>query len=149
MKRKHLVSTIVTICIASSLGFSAHAVIDAMVSTQKVYVNNQEVDLEAYSIDGYNYYKLRDLGEAVGFSVDYDEGSDSVMINTEEKSDTTSEEAGETKEVKIYYTAPDGTIYYPGDTYVDEERKIIYIVDDWGDLITQGSIPQPGAQWAE
>ncbi len=73
MKTKKIISTIAISCIASSVGFSAHAIIDAVTSSQKVYVDNQEVNIEAYNIAGNNYYKLRDLGDTLGFSVDYDE----------------------------------------------------------------------------
>ncbi len=36
-------------------------------STQKIYVNGQQVRMEAYAIGGSNYVKLRDVGKAVGF----------------------------------------------------------------------------------
>ena len=38
-------------------------------STNTVYVDGQRVELEAYLIDGANYVKLREVGEAVGFNV--------------------------------------------------------------------------------
>ena len=41
-------------------------------SGQPIYVNGQQVQLEAYAIDGHNYVKLRDIGQAVGFEVYWD-----------------------------------------------------------------------------
>ena len=41
-------------------------------STNTIYVDGQEVILEAYNIDGSNYVKLRDVGKAVGFNVYWD-----------------------------------------------------------------------------
>lgn len=123
---KNIISTVIISCVASSVGFSAHAIIDAVNSSQKVFVDNREVTIEAYNIAGSNYYKLRDLGDTLGFSVDYDERSNSVMINTDKKTETT----------KPHYTAPDGTVYYPGDIYVDEYGTT-YRVDNDGDLVTQ------------
>lgn len=38
-------------------------------SANTVYVDGRRVELEAYLIDGANYVKLRDVGEAVGFNV--------------------------------------------------------------------------------
>lgn len=38
-------------------------------STNAVYVDGQKVELEAYLINGNNYVKLRDVGQAVGFNV--------------------------------------------------------------------------------
>ena len=38
-------------------------------STQEFYVDGKQTHLEAYSINGGNYVKLRDIGEAVSFNV--------------------------------------------------------------------------------
>ena len=46
--------------------------IAALRSEQRIYVNGTEVQIEAYTIDGSNYVKLRDVGQAVGFNVYYD-----------------------------------------------------------------------------
>ena len=43
-------------------------------------VNGKVVHLSAYNIDGYNYFKLRDLGSAVGFQVGWDEAKKCVNI---------------------------------------------------------------------
>ena len=39
---------------------------------QTAYVDGAPVQLEAYNIGGYNYVKLRDIGQAVGFNVYWD-----------------------------------------------------------------------------
>lgn len=44
-------------------------------STQSFYVDGSRVELEAYVINGNNYVKLRDIGEAVGFNVYWDGAS--------------------------------------------------------------------------
>ena len=41
-------------------------------SYQPIYVDGELVELEAYGINGHNYVKLRDIGEAVGFNVYWD-----------------------------------------------------------------------------
>ena len=41
-------------------------------STQKIYVDGQQVQMEAYSINGANFVKLRDIGKKVGFNVTWD-----------------------------------------------------------------------------
>lgn len=41
-------------------------------SAQAVYVDGQRVELEAYLIDGANYVKLRDIGQAANFNVYWD-----------------------------------------------------------------------------
>ena len=50
-------------------------------SSQQFYVNSQKVGLQAYEINGSNYVKLRDVGQAVGFGVTYDAATNSVIIN--------------------------------------------------------------------
>ena len=48
-------------------------------STNPVFVDGQEVRLNAYLIDGRNYVQLRDVGKAVGFNVFWD---GAVQIDT-------------------------------------------------------------------
>ena len=56
--------------------------ITASLSDQPIYVNGQPVAMTAYSIGGNNYVKLRDIGKAVDFAVDYDGSTNSVHINS-------------------------------------------------------------------
>ncbi len=51
----------------------------AVVSAQKVTVNGSAVELTAYNIGGNNFFKLRDLGETLNFSVDWN-GATSTMV---------------------------------------------------------------------
>ncbi len=41
-------------------------------NTAPIYVNGQRVDLQAYNIDGSNYFKIRDIADIAGFNVDWD-----------------------------------------------------------------------------
>ena len=54
----------------------------AYTTTSKVFVNGQNMEFEAYNIGGNNYFKLRDIGSAVGFSVVWDAAADAVLIET-------------------------------------------------------------------
>ena len=45
-----------------------------------VLIGGKVVHLSAYNIDGYNYFKLRDLGEAAGFEVGWDAGQKCVNV---------------------------------------------------------------------
>jgi len=40
----------------------------------KIYIDGKEVNLKGYNIEGYNYFKLRDLAAALNFDVDYRDG---------------------------------------------------------------------------
>ena len=78
------------------LGAPAFAA-SASVSTQKLTVNGETVECEKYTIDGYNYFKLRDLAQLLNgttsqFDVDYDKDTKTVKITTDHA-----------------YTTPDGT----------------------------------------
>ncbi len=51
-------------------------------TSQTFYVNGQRVQFEAYEIHGNNFVKLRDIGQAVDFAVDYEGSTNSVHINS-------------------------------------------------------------------
>lgn len=64
-------------------GASAYAAgILAERSNHRIFVDGQEVQMEAYGIAGHNYVKLRDIGKAVGFNVFWDADSGYVQIET-------------------------------------------------------------------
>lgn len=54
----------------------------AIPATSEVYLDGKEIFLTAYNIDGSNYFKLRDLGEALDFSVEWDGGRNAIYIET-------------------------------------------------------------------
>ena len=58
-------------------------------STNRIYVNGQEVHLTAYNINGNNYVMLRDVGRAVDFNVYWD--SDAKCVQVESKKPYTGE----------------------------------------------------------
>ena len=61
---------------------SAAEQIIAQRSSQTIYVDGRQTPMEAYSINGSNYVKLRDVGKAVGFGVSYDAADNAVRIDT-------------------------------------------------------------------
>lgn len=54
----------------------------AKVSNAKILLNGADLDLKAYEINGNTYFKLRDLGEALGFGVDWDSAQNTILIKT-------------------------------------------------------------------
>ena len=52
-------------------------------STNTIYVDGEQVELEAYLINGSNYVKLRDMEQAVGFNVYWNEEERSVQIESD------------------------------------------------------------------
>jgi ABC-type sugar transport system substrate-binding protein len=51
-------------------------------TSSKIYLDGSEISLTAYNIGGYNYFKLRDIGQALNFGVDWDGASQTVAIDT-------------------------------------------------------------------
>lgn len=90
---------------------AAGAALMAQQSSQKIVVDGKAVQIKAYSINGNNYAKLRDIGKAVGFNVGYDAASNTVQINTNEPY---AEEAPEhTANSRIVTLPTDGSKYKP------------------------------------
>jgi hypothetical protein len=52
-------------------------------STHKVKVDGKSVEMSGYAIDGYNYFKLRDVASAVNFGLWFDESASTVMVETD------------------------------------------------------------------
>jgi len=68
--------------IGGELSPKAQAPAQAIRSSQAVKLDGQEKALIAYNINGNNYFKLRDLGGRLNFSVDYDEKTNTILITT-------------------------------------------------------------------
>ena len=55
----------------------------ATLSANRIFVDGQEAQIEAYTIHDNNYMKLRDIGKAVGFNVYWNAEDGSVQIETD------------------------------------------------------------------
>lgn len=74
-----------TAAVAASAAVATSAALTAVTaspSTQTFYVDGEQVDLEAYVINGHNYVQLRDIGRAVDFGVEYDQSTNRVLVDT-------------------------------------------------------------------
>jgi len=49
-------------------------------SVWKLVVDGVPVEVSTYNIGGSNFYKLRDMGDAVGFAVDYDPSTNTAIV---------------------------------------------------------------------
>ncbi|HHU89513.1 MAG TPA: hypothetical protein GXZ22_00470 [Clostridiaceae bacterium] len=54
----------------------------ALLNTSKLFCDGKEIAIKAYGINGYNYFKLRDLGRLFDFGVVWDGATNSIHINT-------------------------------------------------------------------
>ena len=63
-------------------GVAAEKAGKAVTSAQSLTINGAQVFLAPYNIGGNNYFALRELGEALGFGVDYDEATATMLVST-------------------------------------------------------------------
>ena len=94
----------------------------AVKSVQTLYINGRkDSSMAAYNINDYNYFKLRDLGAALGFGVDYDEASNTILVTTKSEPEPEPAPAPQPGEVPADWS-PDlsfTTVDMYGDTWTD------------------------------
>ncbi len=54
-------------------------------STWKLLVDGEAVEVSTFNIGGSNFYKLRDMGDALGFAVDFDAATNTAVIYSDIK----------------------------------------------------------------
>lgn len=54
----------------------------AVASAQSIEINGAKVELTAFNIGGNNFFKLRELGAALGFDVDYDNATATMIVKS-------------------------------------------------------------------
>ena len=132
---------------------AAGAALTAQQSTQKIVVDGQPVQIEAYSINGSNYCKLRDVGKAVGFHVSYDPLTNTVQISAknEYKEDITPNKS------RTVVLPTDGSQYIPqvGDRILcnDGTEYEIKDVSRWDNNVYQAAklpaLPATSCDWSK
>lgn len=147
-----------TALVASGIIFStalaapvAGAALTAQQSSQKIVVDGKPVQIEAYNIGGNNYCKLRDVGRAVGFAVEYDPMTNTVCIKTDEPY----MEEAPARSSRVVSLPTDGSQYVPqvGDVILcdDGTEYEIKNVARWDTNVFQdgpvGPLPTPTCDW--
>lgn len=59
--------------------------VNAQPIQSKLYLDGNQLSPQAYYIDGYHYFKLRDIAEALDFYVGWDEETSYISLNTDQK----------------------------------------------------------------
>ena len=81
MKRGSFAAGFLTCLLLTGVTTTAFAAgIMAERSNHRIFVDGQEVQMEAYVINGNNYVKLRDIGEQVGFNIYWDSANGCVQV---------------------------------------------------------------------
>lgn len=87
MKKYNFVSGFVCGAVLFGMGTALAAGIMATPSTAKIMVDGKAVKIQGYEINGSNYFKLRDIGEKVGFGISWNEPSQTIQIQTDKSYD--------------------------------------------------------------
>lgn len=103
-------------------GIAYAAGIMAERSANTVYVDGQRIELEAYLIDGSNYVKLRDVGQAVGFNVYWD-GVVQIQSGAPYTGEAPASAVPKTSEAAAAPTVPEQT---PPTTYHEQATPAVF-----------------------
>ncbi len=138
MRKKDIGTLMVGMALGAALtGGAAAAGILAEPSWSPIYVDGQQVQMTAYNILGNNYVKLRDIGQAVGFNVYYQDG---VQVDSD---------APYTGEALIQSKAPAAASLqvssYKGNTLKAGDRSMLIISPKSGTCSASSSAPSVAA----
>ena len=67
-------------------------------SPQVLYVDGERVDILVYNIGGNNFFQLRGLGALVGFEVDFDAATNTILVTTAEVEEADEEDEDDADE---------------------------------------------------
>ena len=150
----------------SGLTGTALAALTANPSRQIFCLDGQRVDLQAYEINGSNYVKLRDIGQAVGFNVSYDAAANTVYIDPDKPymEEVKAPAVSQPTDGSLSKNA-DGSINIPqdGSQYVPQVGDVIRCDDGTNYTITDvsrydknmfasgpvGPLPKPICDWSQ
>lgn len=80
-KQLQFIAGVLTGALIFGGGSALAAGLTAEPSEQRFYLGDRQIELEAYSINDYNFVKLRDVGRLVGFDVSYDAARDAAIVD--------------------------------------------------------------------
>lgn len=166
MKRRLTAALLCCALVLTALPAAAQAGgIEAIPSSAKVLVDGTEIRFQAYEIDGYNYFKLRDLAMALrdtdkGFSIRYSPAQ--IWL---QRTDTTTDETNKYQPIGSEFQFGDGVaksalsvessssfrVLNLNGAFQSEPKFTSYLIDDYHyfRLRELGYIFDFGVQWDE
>ena len=91
--------------VGDEMSSAASAVVESCSpSDAQIVLNGRSVSLTGYRINGNNYYRLRDVGKALGFGVDYDGTTRTVLIDSGSSAQPEPEQPTVTNAVSYTFT---------------------------------------------
>ena len=107
---------------------------NALVSNTNILLNGATVQAKAYLIDGNNYFKLRDLGQILDFSIEWESSQNAIIIDTNASYQIeTSNNNFVSKQTEFFTTQIDTVSYCSRDSkiqqfnYMDEGIAYAYV----------------------
>ncbi len=117
-------------------------------STNRVFMDGHEVQMEAYNIAGSNYVKLRDVGKAVGFNVTWD-GAVQIDTTAPYTDDTAAQIPPAAGQNEILLNVPDvGDRIICDDGYVYEIKDMTRYGMNAFQKEPLGELPTPMCDWS-
>ena len=131
----------------------AGAALTAQLSSQKIIIDGKPTQIEVYSINGSNYAKIRDIGRAMDFSVEYDPLTNTVRIDSGAPYQTSSSALNSKRTITL---PTDGSQYVPqvGDRILCDDGTEYEIKDTtrWDtNIFAEGPLPPlptPTCDWS-
>ena len=68
--------------IGGEMAEGATEIKNAVPTTQPIYKDGEPAEFTAYNIEGYNYFRLRDIGAAFNFGVEWVEDLNTIVVDT-------------------------------------------------------------------
>ena len=113
----------------------------ALPSTASVWLDGKSVALTAYNIKNNNFFKLRDLGSAMGFYVGWDAAAGTVVVDTSRgysEDPPASAGASDTTDQELLALAKDAGNGMKNMIYGVNQGALLE--QDWGDTIQQNGL---------
>ena len=139
-----LLGLVLGMALITTTGAAASAAIQATLSHHPVRANGEYVDIQGYLINGNNHYKLRDLGEVLGFRVEWDQEAGCVSITTGQAEDSAVDVTGSAER----YVPVVGDVIQCADGY----QYKITDVSKWDNSMfaseATDALPEPTCDWS-
>jgi len=131
MKNKVLPLSLIVMSLLSNNIYAADKTVQAIPSNSNIYIYNEDVNKKAeglavYSIGGYNYIKLRDIGCLMNYNITWDDESKEIHVS---KGNETIESPNAYMEAEVKNAVPINQVIYADDEKY--ENLFAYNIDGY------------------
>jgi len=110
--KQFIIGVLIGAMLFSSIGVCADEVLNVIANPYPVFVNGQEIQVEAYNINGFTFLKLADVGKVLNSTVSFNETEKRIEITENKKERTDDDYLVESSSVeKTTKDGLDGIIY--------------------------------------